>query len=196
MINTQNVRFVRSAAEKKDFLRDGRPGVVFAGRSNVGKSSLINSLLNRKNFARVGSTPGKTTQVNYFLVDGIYFVDLPGYGYARVSGDERRRWGVLMEDFFAQLQGMRAGVHIVDIRHAPTADDRTMREFFLDSGLPCVTVANKSDKLKKSELQPCLDTIRKELDLSEGELLLPYSCQNNTGRGELLSFIEKSLKQL
>lgn len=193
MINTQNVRFVRSAAEKKGFLHDGRPGVVFAGRSNVGKSSLINSLLNRKNFARVGATPGKTAQVNYFLVDGIYFVDLPGYGYARVSGEERRRWGTLMEDFFADTRSMAAGIHIVDIRHAPTADDVTMRAFFRQSGKPCVTVANKADKLKKSELEPCLQTIRETLGLEEGELLLPYSCQNNAGRGELLSYIEKLL---
>ena len=193
MINTQKVSFVRSAAEKKNFIHDGRPGVVFAGRSNVGKSSLINSLLNRKNFARVGSTPGKTAQVNYFLVDGIYFVDLPGYGYAKVSGDERRRWGVLMEDFFSDIGHMAAGIHIVDIRHAPSADDQTMREFFLRSGLRCITVANKADKLKKSELEPCLRAIRQGLDMGEGELLLPYSCQNNTGRGELLSFIEKSL---
>ena len=101
-MNTQKAQFLRSAADKKGFYRDGRAAVAFAGRSNVGKSSVINSLLNRKNFARVGGTPGKTVQVNYFDVDGTYFIDLPGYGYARVSGDERRRWGVLMEDFFQE----------------------------------------------------------------------------------------------
>ena len=102
-MNTQKAQFVRSAASEKDFIDDGRPAVVFAGRSNVGKSSVINCLLQRKNFARVGATPGKTVQVNYFLVDGIWFVDLPGYGYARVSGDERRRWGGLMESFFSRM---------------------------------------------------------------------------------------------
>ena len=193
MINTQKVNFIRSAADKKDFLRDGRASIVFAGRSNVGKSSLINSLLNRKNFARVGATPGKTTQINYFLVDGIYFVDLPGYGYAKVTGDERRRWGALMEDFFSQSQLITAGVQIVDIRHAPTEDDRTMREFFRGAGVPFVTVANKADKLKKSELEPCLAQIRQVLDMDAEELLLPYSCIKGTGRGELLSFIEKSV---
>lgn len=193
MINTQNVRFVRSAASDKDFIRDGRPAIVFAGRSNVGKSSLINSLLNRKNFARVGGTPGKTSQINYFLVDGIYFVDLPGYGYARVSGDERRRWGKLMEDYFGQSQFISAGVHIVDIRHAPTEDDLTMRSFFLSVGVPFITVANKADKLKKSEIDPCISRFRRMLDLDDADLLLPYSCISGTGRGELLSFIEKNI---
>ena len=193
MINTQKVSFVRSAAEKNDFLRDGRASIVFAGRSNVGKSSLINSLLNRKNFARVGGTPGKTAQINYFLVDGIYFVDLPGYGYAKVSGEECRRWGTLMEDYFSQSQYITAGVQIVDIRHAPTQDDYTMREFFRNAGVPFITVANKADKLKKSELEPCLAQIRQMLGMDGEELLLPYSCLKGTGRGELLSFIEKTV---
>ena len=193
MINTQKVSFVRSAAEGRDFIRDGRPASVFAGRSNVGKSSLINSLLNRKNYARVGGTPGKTAQINYFLVDGIYFVDLPGYGYAKVAGDERRRWGELMEDYFSQSQFITAGIQIVDIRHAPTGDDRTMREFFLNAGVPFITVANKADKLKKSELEPCLAQIRQVLYMDGEEPLLAYSCLKGTGRGELLSFIEKSI---
>mgnify|MGYP002622318833 CR=1 FL=1 len=193
MINTQKVSFVRSAASGQDFLRDGRPAIVFAGRSNVGKSSLINSLLNRKNYAWVGGTPGKTAQINYFLVDGIYFVDLPGYGYARVSGDERRRWGELMEEYFSQSGLITAGIQIVDIRHAPTEDDRTMREFFLGSEVPFITVANKADKLKKSELEPCLAKIREFLEMDGEEPLLAYSCLNGTGRGELLSFIEKSV---
>ena len=148
-MNTQKVDFIKSAANKKAFLRDGRHAVAFAGRSNVGKSSVINSLLNRKNYARVGATPGKTVQVNYFLVDGAYFIDLPGYGYARVSGDERRRWGALMEDFFQEPNLFTMGVLIVDSRHAPTADDVTMAEYFFDSGRPFVVVANKCDKLKK-----------------------------------------------
>lgn len=132
-MNTQKVDFIKSAANKKAFLRDGRHAVAFAGRSNVGKSSVINSLLNRKNYARVGATPGKTVQVNYFLVDGTYFIDLPGYGYARVSGDERRRWGALMEDFFQEPNLFTMGVLIVDSRHAPTADDVTMAEYFFDA---------------------------------------------------------------
>ena len=192
-MNTQKVQFIRSAATKKDFLRDGRHSAVFAGRSNVGKSSVINSLLNRKNFARVGATPGKTVQINYFLVDGVYFVDLPGYGYAKVSGEERRRWGELMEDFFGEEGLIRVGVQIVDARHAPTADDVTMKEFFRSAGLPYIVVANKVDKLKKSEIEPNLRRIREVLDLEEEVPVLPFSCVSGTGRNELLGFIEKHI---
>ena len=192
-MNTQKVQFIRSAATKKDFLRDGRHSAVFAGRSNVGKSSVINSLLNRKNFARVGATPGKTVQINYFLVDRVYFVDLPGYGYAKVSGEERRRWGELMEDFFGEEGLIRVGVQIVDARHAPTADDVTMKEFFRSAGLPYIVVANKMDKLKKSEIEPNLRRVREVLDLEEEVPVLPFSCVSGTGRNELLGFIEKHI---
>ena len=192
-MNTQKVQFIRSAASKKDFIDDGRHSVVFAGRSNVGKSSVINCLLQRKNFARVGATPGKTVQVNYFLVDGVYFVDLPGYGYARVSGDERRRWGELMEEYFSEPDRIGLGVLIVDLRHAPTADDVTMAEYFKSVGRPFVVVANKLDKLKKSEIQPNLARIRETLDLEETVQIVPMSSIKGTGREELLSLIEKSL---
>ena len=190
-MNTQKVQFIRSAADKKGFIRDGRHSVVFAGKSNVGKSSVINSLLERKNFARVGQTPGKTVQVNYFLVDGTYFVDLPGYGYARVSGEERRRWGELMEDYFAERERITLGVLIVDSRHAPTADDVTMTEYFRASERPFVVLANKLDKLKKSEIEPNLARIRSALRLGDEISLIGYSCENGTGRRELLGIIEK-----
>ncbi len=192
-MNTQKVTFVRSAADKKGFLPNDRPGIVFAGRSNVGKSSVINCLLQRKNFARVGSTPGKTVQVNYFNVDGVYFIDLPGYGYARVSGDERRRWGELMEDFFSEPERIALGVLIVDIRHDPTADDVTMAEYFKNAGRPFVVAANKLDKLNKSQIAPNLLRVRQVLSLSDDVTLIPISCVKSVGRGELLAAIEKSL---
>ena len=192
-MNTQKAQFIRSAASKKDFLDDGRAAVVFAGRSNVGKSSVINCLLQRKNFARVGATPGKTVQVNYFLVDGTYFVDLPGYGYARVSGDERRRWGELMEDWFSRPERITLGVQIVDARHAPTADDVTMSEYFKSAGRPFVVVANKLDKLKKSEIEPNLRRIRKVLSLGDEVEVIAMSCVKGQGRDALLGRIEKSL---
>jgi len=188
-MNTQKAQFIRSAASEKDFIDDGKPAVVFAGRSNVGKSSVINCLLQRKNFARVGATPGKTVQVNYFLVDGIWFVDLPGYGYARVSGDERRRWGRLMESFFSRSERVALGVQIVDARHAPTADDITMTEYFKSAGRPFVVAANKLDKLKKSEIEPNLLRIRETLDLG-GIPVIGMSCLRNQGRDELLGVIE------
>ena len=126
-INFNKAEFILSAVKQSAFIRDGRPQVAFAGRSNVGKSSVINRLLNRKNFARVGATPGKTTQVNYFLIDGkVYFTDLPGYGYARVSKEERDRWGRLMENYFQEEGLISLGVLIVDARHKPTVDDETM----------------------------------------------------------------------
>lgn len=192
-MNTQKVSFIKSAANKKDFLPSDRPGIVFAGRSNVGKSSVINCLLRRKNFARVGSTPGKTVQVNYFNVDGTYFIDLPGYGYARVSGDERRRWGELMEDFFAQPERIGLGVLIVDLRHDPTADDVTMAEYFQSSGRPYVVVANKLDKLNKSQIAPNLSRVREVLSLEESTSVVAMSSIKGTGRQELLEIIEKSL---
>ena len=128
--NVNKAEFIKSAADPSGFIRDELPNIVFSGKSNVGKSSVINRLLNRKNFARVGQSPGKTIHVNYFLIDGkAYFVDLPGYGYAKVSIKERERWGKLMERFFATEGLIDLGVMIVDSRHKPTADDVTMAQW-------------------------------------------------------------------
>ena len=189
-VNLQKTEFILSAAAPKDFLRDGLPQVAFAGRSNVGKSSVINRLLNRKNFARVGAAPGKTIHINYFKIDGaFYLVDLPGYGYAKVSKSERDRWGKLMETYFAHPELMTMGVMIVDSRHKPTADDCTMAQWFKDTGRPMVVVANKLDKLKKSEIQPNLDQIRLTLELEEDVPVIPFSAEKGDGRQDLLSAI-------
>ena len=189
-INFNKAEFVLSAVKPSTFIRDGRPQVTFAGRSNVGKSSVIHRLLNRKNFARVGATPGKTTQINYFCIDGkIYFTDLPGYGYAKVSKDERDRWGRLMENYFAEEGLITLGVLIVDARHKPTADDVTMCDYFKATGCPMVVVANKLDKLKKSEIEPNLALIRQTLALDDGVLLIPFSAEKGTGKTELLAAI-------
>ena len=183
--------FVKSAGSKSGFIRDGRPCVVFSGKSNVGKSSVINCLLNRKNLARVGSAPGKTTNVNYFLVsDAVWFVDLPGYGYAKVSMLERERWGRLMEDFFAE-NNITVGVQIVDGRHKPTELDCMMNELFASCGCPRVVVANKWDKLKKSEMEPNLALIRETLGLGDDITLMPFSAEKRLGRDELRAFIER-----
>ena len=189
-INVQKAEFILSAASPKDFRRDALPQVAFAGRSNVGKSSVINRLLNRKNFARVGAAPGKTTQINYFKIDNaFYLVDLPGYGYARVSKGERDRWGRLMEGYFADPELMTLGVMIVDARHKPTADDCTMAQWFKDTGRPMVVVANKLDKLKKSEIQPSLDRVRLTLELEEDVPVIPFSAEKGDGRQDLLNVI-------
>lgn len=188
-VNFNQVEFIRSAASPKDFLRDGLPQLAFAGRSNVGKSSVINRLVNRKNFARVGASPGKTSQINYFRLDGAaYLVDLPGYGYAKVSKAERDRWGRLMEAYFASGL-IAAGVQIVDARHKPTADDVTMTNWFYDAGCPLVVAANKLDKLKKSEIAPNLELIRQTLDLREGDVLIPFSAEKGDGKAELMGWL-------
>ncbi len=189
-MNIQNTEFVISAAKKSDFPRDHLPQVVFAGRSNVGKSSVINCLLGRKNFARVGNSPGKTTHINYFLVDRqLYLVDLPGYGYAKVSQAERARWGRLIEQWFQDPSLMTLGVQIVDARHKPTADDCTMIECFKQSGKPYIVVANKLDKLKKSEIEPNLLQIRNTLQIDESVKVIPFSAEKKIGREELLSLV-------
>ena len=194
-INVQKAEFILSAASPKDFRRDALPQVAFAGRSNVGKSSVINRLLNRKNFARVGAAPGKTTQINYFKIDNaFYLVDLPGYGYARVSKGERDRWGRLMEGYFADPELMTLGVMIVDARHKPTADDCTMAQWYRGAGCPFLVVANKLDKLKKSEVEGNLQRIRETLVLGVVDLVIPFSAEKGTGRDELLRAILSSVE--
>ena len=191
-MNLHNVEFIKSAAGAKDFIRDGRPNIVFSGKSNVGKSSVINCLLNRKNFARVGAQPGKTVHINYFLVDKTaYFTDLPGYGFAKVPKTERARWAALMEAFFAEKGLITLGVMIVDSRHKPTADDVTMAAWFREAGCPMVIVANKVDKLSKRELDENLPLIRDTLALEESAVLIPFSAEKGTGRERLLAEIAR-----
>ena len=188
-MNFQKVEFLISAAATKDFPQKRLPEIAFAGKSNVGKSSVINRLLQRKNFARVGDKPGKTIHVNYFVIDRkAYLVDLPGYGFAKVSQKEKERWGKLMEDYFAANR-IDLGVMIVDYRHPPTKNDITMTQWFLDSGCPFVVVANKMDKLKKSELAPNLLTIREDLELPENCPIIPFSAEKGNGRDELVKLI-------
>ena len=188
-MNFQNVEFHISAAAPKDFPRDRLPEIAFAGKSNVGKSSVINRILQRKNFARVGEKPGKTIHVNYFTVDKkCYFVDLPGYGYAQVSQKEKERWGKLMEDYFAAGR-IDLGVFIVDARHAPTNNDITMARWFLDSGCPFVVLANKLDKVKKSQIEGNLKVIREDLELPEDCPVIPFSAEKGDGRDALVKLI-------
>ena len=194
-MNFNNVEFLISAAAPKDFPANRLPEIAFAGKSNVGKSSVINRILNRKNFARVGDKPGKTIHVNYFTVDRkCYFVDLPGYGYAQVSLKEKERWGRLMEDYFAAGR-ISLGVLIVDYRHAPTNNDITMANWFIQSGCPFVVVANKMDKLKKSELAPNLEVIRRDLELPEGTPVIPFSAEKGNGKDELVKYILQTVKE-
>lgn len=194
-MNLQNVDFLISAASVRDFPQDRLPEIAFAGKSNVGKSSVINRILNRKNFARVGEKPGKTIHVNYFTVDKkCYFVDLPGYGYAKVSQNEKDRWAKLMDGYFATGR-IDLGVFIVDARHAPTNNDITMANWFLESGCPFVVVANKLDKLKKSEIAPNMNVIRTDLGLPESCPIIPFSAEKGIGRDELIHYIMETVNE-
>lgn len=194
-MNLHNVEFLISAARNTDFPKTRLPEIAFAGKSNVGKSSVINRLLNRKNFARVGEKPGKTIHVNYFTIDKMcYFVDLPGYGYAKVSQAEKDRWGKLMEDYFAASR-IDLGIMIVDCRHAPTNNDITMARWFLDSGCPFVVVANKLDKVKKSQIEGNIQVIRQDLELPDECPVIPFSAEKGDGKDELLRMILKTVEQ-
>lgn len=189
-VNLQRAEFVRSAAGPKDFPRDPLPQIAFAGRSNVGKSSVINRLLNRKNFARVGAAPGKTTHINYFRIDDkLYLVDLPGYGYAKVSHQEKERWAKLIQSWFDDRSLMSLGVLIVDARHKPSADDKVMVDYFKSTGRPFAVVANKLDKVKKSEIESNMALIRDTLEVDESVKLIPFSAEKGEGKEELLRLI-------
>ena len=196
-LNFGKAEFTRSVGAQDGFLRDGLPQFAFAGRSNVGKSSVISRLLGRKNLAYVGASPGKTTQINYFLVDSrAYLVDLPGYGYAKVSRAEKERWGRLMESYFQEGSDfITAGVLIVDIRHKPTADDVTMHTWFRETGCPEIIVANKLDKLKKSQVEPALALIRETLELDAEDILVPFSAEKGTGKDELLALLNAACEE-
>jgi len=188
-LNVNNVEFVRSAATEADFPTDRLLQIVFLGRSNVGKSSVINKLLNRKNLAYIGSSPGKTAHINFFLIDRrVYFVDVPGYGFAKVAKSEKERWGLLLERYFAS-GGVSFGVLIVDMRHRPTADDILMADWFFKTGVPFLVVMNKADKLKPSERGPATGLIRQTLHTAEHIKLIPFSAVTGEGRLDLLSEI-------
>jgi len=193
-MNVNNVEFIKSAATAKDLIESPLPQIVFSGKSNVGKSSVINKLLNRKSLARVSSSPGKTIHVNYFLIDNkAYFVDLPGYGYAKVAKTEKERWSTLMEEFFLQPDHITLGVMIVDARHKPTADDIIMAHWFKASGCDLVVVANKIDKVKNSQKTQNIAVIREALELKEETPIIEFSAEKGTNRSLLLGEIEKAI---
>ena len=190
-MNINNVEFIKSAAKSKDLIDSPLPQIVFSGKSNVGKSSVINRLLNRKSFARVSSSPGKTIHVNYFLIDNkAYFVDLPGYGYAKVAKSEKARWSKLMEEFFLQPDHITLGVMIVDARHKPTDDDIIMSRWFKASACNLVVVANKIDKVKKSSIESNMILIRNSLELPDDTLIIEFSAEKGTNRDQLFAQIE------
>ena len=191
--NIQATEFVKSAASQKDLLRSPMPQAAFAGRSNVGKSTVLNCLCRRKNLARVSATPGKTAHVNYFSVDKkAYLVDLPCYGFARVSDDEKKRWAKLMDDYFTDNTSLKLVVLLVDIRHEPTEDDKIMLDYARQTGYPYIVVANKVDKLNKSEIEPAVVRVGMTLNVPRDRIIV-FSGAKGIGRDELLAQLHQAL---
>ena len=188
----KSVEFLTSAAKKSQYPPEGVPEIAFAGRSNVGKSSLINLLTNRKKLAKVSQNPGKTRTINFFAVnDSFRIVDLPGYGYAKVSKAEAEKWGPMMEEYLSGRPGLLKVVQLVDIRHAPSAQDKQMYEYLQYYGLDGLVVATKADKVGRSELNRNLAVIRRELKLKKDDRVIPVSALNKTGTEEVLSAMEE-----
>ena len=190
--NYNNVSLKISAVKKSQFLKD-RPQIIFCGRSNVGKSSMINCLLGRKSLARTSAKPGKTATINFYDIDGkLYFVDLPGYGYAKVSYMEKRKWSIFMEDYFKSDCDKRLAISVVDLRHGASDLDIDMGTYLYESGIPFIVVATKADKLSKTAAAKNLEELKKVYNF-EGAVVLPFSSQTKQGKEEVLEMIEQAL---
>jgi len=189
--------FITSAVKPEQYPTDNRLEIAFVGRSNVGKSSLINSLTNRRKLVKVSRTPGKTRLVNFFLINNdFYFVDLPGYGYAKVSRVEKESWGKFIETYLVNRGQLKRIILLVDCRREPSEDDKLMYNFIKHYGYDCTVVATKTDKLTKNELKKNMTMLKKELDLAGEDKLLTYSSLNKQGKEELLENIESALKSV
>ena len=189
--------FITSAVKPDQYPTDNRLEIAFVGRSNVGKSSLINSLTNRRKLVKVSRTPGKTRLVNFFLINNdFYFVDLPGYGYAKVSRVEKETWGKFIETYLVNRGQLKRIILLVDCRREPSEDDKLMYNFIKHYGYDCTVVATKTDKLTKNELKKNMTMLKKELDLAGEDKLLTYSSLNKQGKEELLENIESALKSV
>lgn len=168
------------------------PEIAFAGKSNVGKSSLINGLMNRKSFARTSATPGKTQTINFYNINQeLYLVDLPGYGYAKVSEQEKKKWGQMIERYLHQSKQLRAVFLLIDIRHAPSANDKMMYDWILSQGYQPIIIATKLDKLKRSQVQKQVKVVRQGLGLSKDSILIPFSAVTKQGRDEIWDLAEE-----
>lgn len=183
------------AVKPSQYPPDTMPEVAFAGRSNVGKSSLLNLLTNRKKLARVSGSPGKTRTINFYLINDTFrIVDLPGYGYAKLSKSATENWGAMMETYFQNRQGLKKVIQLVDIRHKPSAQDVQMYEYLRHYGLDGIVVCTKADKVSRNEMQKNIAVIRKTLDLSKEDKVIPVSALKRTGYEELLKVIETLLE--
>ncbi len=194
MIVIKNAEYVASAVKYEQYPVDGLPEIAMAGRSNVGKSSLINAFLGRRNLARTGNTPGKTQTLNFYRVnDSWFFVDLPGYGYAKVAKTVNAQWGPMMEHYLKKREPLQAVIQIVDIRHAPSVEDIEMQEWLRTMQVPTMVVATKADKISRGQWAKHLKVIANALDIPDVSLILPFSAQSGIGKTELNEAIEEIL---
>ena len=189
-VNLETVCGITSKLPENDNME-----IAFAGKSNVGKSSLINTMMNRKSYARTSQQPGKTQTINFYNInDAMYFVDLPGYGYAKVTLETKKKWGKMIENYLLKSEKLRIIFLLIDIRHEPSQNDVDMYEWILHYGFNPIIVATKSDKLKRSQLQKHISVIRKKLNCIEGTPIIPFSSLNKSGRDEVWEYIEASLE--
>lgn len=195
-MKVNSAEIVISAVKPAQYPEADMPEFALAGRSNVGKSSFINKMLGRKALARISSKPGKTQTLNFYLINEIlHFVDVPGYGYAKVSKKEREAWGKMLETYFTSREQLKAVILITDIRHAPTADDVLMYEFLKHYGIPCVIIATKADKISKSQWQKHLKVTRETLDLSPDDYLIMFSSETGLGKDKVWALLEQLSKK-
>lgn len=189
-----NARYELTAVKPEQYPLGELPELALLGRSNVGKSTIINTLLNRKNLARVSSEPGKTRGINFYNIDDVlYFVDLPGYGYAKVSKEQKGSWRNIIETYLNSRRQLKMAVMLVDIRHAPSEDDQIMYKWILGHGLPHLVVATKTDKISRSQVHARLQDIKKVLGLGEGIAVIPYSSETRQGKDEVWTAITASM---
>lgn len=194
-MKVNNVSLDAVAVKPAQYPTDEKPEIAFAGKSNVGKSSLINSMVYRKAIARTSQNPGKTRTINFYNVeDKMYFVDLPGYGYAKAPKSEIAKWGKMIENYLLKRESLRAIILLIDIRHEPGENDRMMYDWLKHYGYKIIIVATKSDKLKRSQLQKHIVMLRKSLQLDKEDLLIPFSSETKDGRDELWKVIEDEIE--
>ena len=190
-MNYNKVQFEAAFGTLKQITPSDMPEIVFAGRSNVGKSSMLNRIFNRKNLARVSSMPGKTITINFFKVEDVRIVDLPGYGYAKVAKGEKRRWAEMMEGYFQSPRNIKLVVQLVDMRHKPSEDDYIMMRFLQEAGLPFIVAATKSDKLNKTQYKERVEGLKNELaEFGEELVIIPFSSEKGEGTDIIKSYIE------
>lgn len=190
-MNYNNAEFYTSYGSFKQIPPSERTEIAFSGRSNVGKSSLINKIFNRKSLARVSAVPGKTATINFYSLENLYFVDLPGYGYAKVAKSDKERWGSLIEGYLHDDRELALVFQLIDFRHPPTADDLMMVNFLIDSEIPFVVVLTKADKLSKKQREERREALLTELPCAEDITIIEFSTQTGEGRDEIRAIIEE-----